>query len=209
MPPRSKVDPDALVRPWLEDIGFRRRAPRNFIFDGLADSVIGWVGLNTAHEGLRRGVVVNPIVGVRHQEVEAITSKLRGAPDNGYHPRTVQTSLGHVLPRFTQYLFDGGPADPDTATTMAAHIEDHGVPWMRSHCDLETMVDALEEPVGPPRPAQFSLPVALVLLGRRDEAVAGVMTELERDADAEHPAADEYRRFAAAFFDFIGARRDP
>lgn len=64
--------------PLLANIGFRKLAGDVFTL-ALTPDVIGWLGLNraTQHRGLGE-VEINPVVGVRFQEVERLVAECRG-----------------------------------------------------------------------------------------------------------------------------------
>jgi len=190
------------VTPVLENVGFKKRADLIYTID-LAEGAIGRVGLNNTSEHCPRGEVeVNPVVGVRHQEVERLVAELSGEKFHAYLPSTISTPIGYVMPeaRYLKWIFNAGCAEAEAAD-MAVAIEEYGLAFMRAHTDLKDICRALE-----PRSgfmiewlAIYRRPVAWYVAGDMSRASGELDKALADVGDRDDPAADEFREFAAAF----------
>jgi hypothetical protein len=188
----------ALVRGPLATLGFRKRSGGIFTTE-LSPGVVGWVGLNTATKHQRKGEAeVNPVIGVRHQGVEQLIADLEERPFHQYIPPTISTPIGNAMPqqRYISWLI-GGPESESTAEDLVAAVNNYGLPFMHEHATLPSLLDAINERQG--HRLEYRLPVVLWLLDRRGAALAAVVQHehgLERQS---HPAAEDFRRFAANF----------
>lgn len=195
---------ESLVAP-LKAVGFRKRAAGFFTVE-LAPDALGLVSLNTASEHMEPGTVrVNPIVGVRHLEVERVLAELKNETPHAYMPATVQEPIGYVMPQhtYTTWLLSvdddmGGPA-----AEIARAVEDHGLPYMRDAAPLERVVALLRAGRTATR-GQFLLPVALALAGDTTAALDAVAVT-ERDVEGQRgPFATAFRAFAVRFRERFG-----
>jgi len=104
----------------------------------LAPHVLGWLGLNRATRHRAPGEIeINPVIGVRFQEVERLVAELRGEKFHAYAPPTVSTPIGYVMPepRYTMWLFSRERVDEDVANDMTNAIATHGIAFMCSPTD--------------------------------------------------------------------------
>ena len=187
----------AAVREPLTELGFRTRR-RGILTTDLDEDVLGWVGLNTATKHHPDAVEVNPVVGVRHQAVERLVAELRGERGHPYLPPTISTPLGYVMPqpRYRAWLFTAD-ATASVASDLAAAIRDHGVPFMASGRHLDALAELARQGLG--HFLEYRLPVVLLLLDRRDEALEEIARSLDALGDRSDAAAAELRAFGAEF----------
>ncbi|MBA2479677.1 MAG: hypothetical protein H0V44_03365, partial [Planctomycetes bacterium] len=78
----------------MEGIGFKRRSQEIYTHP-ITKNVVGWVGLNrkvAADESLE----INPVIGVRHQEVEKMVAQLSGVEFHQYIPPSISIPLGYL-----------------------------------------------------------------------------------------------------------------
>ncbi len=190
----------ATASPLLAEIGFRKRAGGIFTKE-FSPGILGWLGLNRATKHRARGEVeVNPVVGVRFQEVERLVAELCGIKFHEYVPPTVATPLGYVLPnaRYTAWLFEPGTAE-QTASDMVKSISVHGVPFMQKLTSLDGLCAALDARTGVREQIAYRRPVAAFLAGDANKARELLDAFLAENDARTDPAATSFRRFARAF----------
>ena len=90
----------------LTEKDYRRAKPGIFIRND-GQKVLSWVGLNQAKRG--GFVETNPVVGVRHQAIEALVAELNGEPFDEVVPPTAAMNVGYILAsdRYQCFVFDG------------------------------------------------------------------------------------------------------
>ena len=185
--------------PLLAKIGFRKRAGDVFTLD-LAPGVLGWLGLNQATQ--RRGpgeVEINPVVGVRFQDVERLVAECRGEKYHAYQPPTISSPLGYLMPekRYMAWVFAPGRSEA-VAGDMANAIATHGVAFMRSVVDLVELRRRLEDRFGFEHQLAYRRPAAALVAGDARQARALLDEALESIGARTDLAAADFRRFAAS-----------
>jgi hypothetical protein len=184
----------------LSGDGFRKRAGTIFTAE-LGEDVLGWIGLNEATKHAQQGEIeVNPVLGLRHQELERTVARLRDDKFHSYKPATVAIPLGYLMPENAYRVWLFRPQEiAATAREMVDDIREHGLPFIRRHATLAGITKQLES--GPAEGAMpaYRLPVAYLLAGEHDQAMAALTSELASLGDREDPAATHYRRFAERF----------
>ena len=190
------------VTPMLLKLGFKKRAGGIFTID-LSKDVIGVIGLNRATKHRPPGEVeINPVVGVRHQEVERLVAELRGDKFHAYQPSTIATPLGYVMPenRYRSWVFTVDRAET-VATEMVATIAAHGLAFMHSMKGLTDLCRALDEGrVGFEHQLAYRRPVAWLLAGDPMRAREKLDQSVAALGDRSDLAAEELRRFATALW---------
>jgi hypothetical protein len=189
----------ALVTPLLAQRGFRKRAGGIFTTE-LANGALGWVGLNSASRHYPAGSVeINPVVGIRNQEVERVVAEVRGERFHEYVPPTLSTPLGYLFPeaRYRSWIF-GADDSLTAATEMVEAIADYGVPFMQRLSSLPELCRGLEKSSGLEHQLVYRRPVARMLLGELVKAREVLDQSLAALGDRRDPAAEELRRFGEA-----------
>jgi hypothetical protein len=183
----------------LTPMGFRERAGEVYTID-VADEVLGWLGLNRAFRRGEGRYEINPIVGVRQQQVERAVAELLGESPHPDVPPTISIALGYLMPeqRYRAWLFDGHDLDA-VATDLAAAIERYGLPFMHHYAPLDAIARGLERGLGHYR--DYSHPVALAIAGDADGAASVLATAVDRLGGRQDRSAQQLRRFARAFYD--------
>ena len=192
-------DPLRALVPRLTDLGFTKRAGGVLTIE-LADDVLGWLGLNRATRHRPPGEVeVNPVVGVRQQEVERVVAECRGEPLHPYQPPTVSTPLGYLLPpsRYRGWVL-GGKGSEVHASEILEAIQDHGLPFMHATAPLPQLCAQLEAGLGFEQQLIYRRPAAWLVAGEPERAREALEEGLARLGDRHDPAAEELRRFADA-----------
>jgi hypothetical protein len=182
----------------LASNGFRKRAGEIFTLD-LATCVLGWVGLNRASKHHPAGEFsINPVVGVRHQEVERLVAELRGDKLHGYVPPTLSIPLGQLMPgaSFRQWSFSKVASD-EAARDMVDAIVTYAVPFIRRSSVLLRICEELMQP-GLEHQLIYRRPIAWMLLGERSRSREVLEASLAKIGDRQDLAAHEFRRFAQA-----------
>jgi hypothetical protein len=182
----------------LPEFGFRRRQAGLFTTD-LSESVLGWLGLNATSRKTGGLLLVNPVVGIRHQPIEQIVAELRQERPHAYQPPTISLPLGSL--RASQQAIPWACASRDeirpTLEDMIEALQLVGIPFMKTHAQLERLANRLQrQDVGVPEFVAYRLPVALVLLGEFDKCKGEIENWLEHISARSDPAAEEFRRFA-------------
>ncbi len=192
------------AKPVLAALGLKKRAGVHVYTAPLSDGFTAWVALNTGSgPGLLK---LNPVVGVRHDEVEATVARCRGKEAHPFLPPTVQVPLKSLLPAeaarpYPQWvLLDDDPGRNERVwALLATEVDRYGFPWMRARSSLDDLVDALLRSES--LHEVYSLPVALTMLGRAADA-SSYVDQVERALDAgQHPngvSRTDYGPFAAA-----------
>jgi hypothetical protein len=113
-------------------IGFKKRADGMFTIDLGAD-FLGWVGLNHGHRG--KIIDVNPVVGIRSQEIENKVSAFFGVKSHQYIPPTISVSLGYLMLQksFQPWVIEG-ESDLQSATDLAENLVRYGLYEVVNDC---------------------------------------------------------------------------
>jgi len=194
---------DAAREP-LAALGFAPRRAGIFTMP-MGDDFAGWLGLNTAAEGLRgEAVRISPVVGVRHQPTERLVAELTGRPFHRYTPPTIRAGLGELESprRHATWLVereDPGGAIGDVVASIAAT----GVPFVEQNSDVATLCRRLAEGLSSDVGEPYRLPVALLLAGAGDAASTVVSDAIAGLAGRSDGAASNYRKFAESFERYV------
>jgi hypothetical protein len=194
---------DAAGEP-LAAVGFARRRAGIFTMP-LSDDFVGWLGLNTAAEGLRgEAVRISPVVGVRHQPTERLLAELTGRPFHRYIPPTIRAGLGELESPRRHATWLVARADPvDAISDVVASIAATGVPFVEQNADVASLCSRLVDGLSPDVGEPFRLPVALLIAGDGETASAVVSDAIARLAGRSDGAASNYRRFAESFERYV------
>lgn len=175
--------------------GFKKRSGEVFTVE-LAEGFVGWLGLNRAKHP--RGLELNPVVGVRCQELEGLLSTLLGERLHKYVPPTVSISLGYLMPE-QQYRCWVLQEDTviSSGADMVAAIVRYGVPFMESACGLSKIGELLESPrFSNAENAMYRRPLIKWLMGDREGALQ-VCASCSRQFDERSDlAAEHFMQFA-------------
>jgi hypothetical protein len=190
-----------VAREDLAALGFKKRTGQTYTID-LGEGMLGILGLNSATEHQHKGVVgVNPIIGLRHQEVERMVAELRGTPFNAYHPATVNTPLGYLMPgnRYVEWTIDtNGSTLSRQVKDMVEAVRAYGLPFMKENRTLESVRRLLDEGIGYDHQLVYRRPVAYLLAGEERLAREILDASVARLGERTDAAAQQLRQFAEA-----------
>ena len=179
----------------LESKGFKKRADGIFTKE-LADGFIGWLGLN--HAKHKQGIEINPVVGIRCQELERVLATILQEKPHKYIPPTVSISLGYLMPKhsYRAWIFEGDIGD-SALSDLTDAIYCYGIPFMESNSVISKIDALLESPkFGHFDQVMYRRPLARWLLGDFKGALQicdGYCRELGQRADM---AAAQFRQFS-------------
>jgi hypothetical protein len=185
------------VFPLLAKIGFKKRAGDVFTLD-LVPGVLGWLGLNRATQHRASGEVeINPVVGVRFQEVERLVAECRGEKFHAYQPATISSPLGYLMPekKYKGWVFAPGRSE-EVANDMANAIVTHGVAFMRSVVSLAELRRRLQDSLGFEHQLAYRRPAAALVAGDLEQARALLDDALAATGARTDLAATDFRKFA-------------
>lgn len=181
--------------PLLGAEGFKKRSGEVFTVE-LAEGFVGWLGLNRAKHP--QGLELNPVIGVRCQELEGLLSTLLGERPHQYIPPTLSISLGYLMPeqQYRCWVFQEDAVISSVADMVAAIVR-YGVPLMESACSLRKMCELLESPrFGSVENAMYRRPLIRWLMGDRKGALE-VCASFARQFDGRSDlAAEHFMQFA-------------
>jgi hypothetical protein len=184
----------------LLKLGFKKRAGLIFTLQLQAKS-LGWVGINRGSHAGGPGVsALNPVCGVRHQEIEHVVADLLGQKFHAYVPPTVSEPLRYLMPKDEgrEWTVTGDEiVDGRVVDDLMRSMQEFGLPYMRDRRGLIDISRALTAGEGHGHQTAFRAPVALWLLGRGPEALAHVDSTLAQVGDRDSEAAEQFRAFAA------------
>ena len=186
---------DAVLREAVADLGFTSKGDRYLL--PLAPGLHGWLALEVSRE--RMALSVAPNVGVRHDELEAFVWRLRGR--NPQPTPTLVRMLSYLMPENTanvawEFHADDDADWADQASNLATHVKRYAFPWMDRYSTLEDVLAGIDEGLSLFEPELR--PAALLLLGRRDDALREIDERLAAIKDRADPAAENFRAFANA-----------
>lgn len=189
----------ASVHRELGSLDFEKRKAGIFVLKVTPD-VLGTVGLNTA-TGRGAGVLeINPVVGVRNQQIERLVAELSGDAFDELIPPTLAGNVGYLSPanRYLPFLFTQDTATEGVASQLCDAVKTHGLPFIKKVADLAALVEAMQTArFGIPFVTEYRIPVGLFLLGDRAKAKTFLAAKLGEIGTRSDPAALRFKSFAA------------
>ena len=188
------------VQEALGALGFQKRKA-GILTLSVKPDVVGSVGLNVATTGRGPGILeINPVVGVRNQQIERLVAELANEPFNEVIPVTLAGNVGYMSPadRYLPFLFmEGGAVEP-VADELCETVATYGMPFINTNANLPTLVESMRTVrFGIPFVLEYRIPVGLFLLddyARVKEFLGSKLAEIRSRND---PAALLYKSFAS------------
>jgi len=180
----------------LSPLGFKKRGGQVFTTEPV-NGFLGWIGLNHGTRPL--GVVeINPVVGIRCQEIEFLLSEIMEEKPHLYIPPTLSISLGYLMPDayYQAWLFDEITAISEGVRGIIEAFAKYGLPFIDSALSIEKIENLLVSgKFGVPEQNVYRVPLALYLEGKTEIARDVVQKHLVSLANRTDLAADRYRKF--------------
>jgi hypothetical protein len=148
-------------------------------------------------------VGINPVVGLRNERIEKMVEEFVGEKQSRLAP-TISASPGYLMPegRYVEWLFEPAPFDYESeGKRMVKAIEIYGIPFMKSNATLDQITLNLEQlRFTSGDAAVYRIPIAYLLSGKTEPAVAHIKTQLVELGDLSDLAAQQYKAFASNLF---------
>jgi len=182
-----------------------RKAKLGIFIKSGGPGLLMWLGLNRAK---RSGLVeINPVVGIRHQDVEALVAELNGEKADQVVPATAAMNVGYLTQadRYQAFLFGEGRPDDEVASELTDAVLSAGRRFLYENEDLTGLINTLStsKRLNPEQTA-YRLPVALFLAERVDEAAQALDAKVGQIASKADPASLRYMAFAGRLKERIG-----
>lgn len=185
----------------LRKLGFRKREGGVFTRE-LSDAVLGWVGLNRAVQRRDEQLELNPVVGIRNQQVEKLVAELSGRAVHPYVPPTASIHLGYLMPeqRYVPWLFRRGGQIEQIVARMVSAIDVYGGPFMEANLALDRLAETLAAGhAAIPEQRAYRLPVVYLLLGQTRRAAEIIHETIATLGERDDLAARSLRSFVTRF----------
>lgn len=176
--------------------GFKKRSA-GILTKEVKDGFVGWLGLNSVKH--KRGVEINPVVGVRCNELERILAMILQEKPHSYVPPTVSISLGYLMPerKYHSWTFAGN-VDEATFSDLTKAILRYGVPFMEVSSTINNIDSLLQSPkFAHMEHAMYRLPLAKWLSGDAEGALKACDHYCRELGQRVDMVAERFKKFAA------------
>lgn len=189
------VDLTSRIGARLSEGGFRKREPGIFTKEISAD-VLGWVGINLTGKKADGLLYVNPIVGVRHQLIEAKWAKLTGEKPHPYLLPTLSTNAGFLGPRreYKEWGFEEGKDNTSIIARLARFVLSTGLQFMKETASLGKILERTDMMV--PDSELFRVPIIHWLNGDEEQVRVTLRGEIAKTRKRKDKTIEDYREFA-------------
>ncbi|AWB86927.1 hypothetical protein C3E77_10070 [Mycetocola zhujimingii] len=202
MPMTAKKELDAAWGERIKEYGFRKYRGRDAL--PIGEDWFGWLGLNTGTRNNAGAVDVLPIVGVHWKPLAQAYQEL-----NPQLPKSMSPTVSQPLYKLVEgprnraeWRVREGSGEPFQLDQLLDATVHWGIPFMESLCHPEVVADLLRPPSKfNPNPAVpwKTYPLALVLTGRRSEALDFVRKHALEVVDKPDMASKTYLEYADRF----------
>jgi hypothetical protein len=186
--------------------GFRARKSGIHTRD-LDGDALCWVAVSGHVSRLTGLVSIIPNVGAHIRSIERLVSDLSGGARHPYHPPTAMVTaaeftpyeqIGRSMPKINWWMLASNEDVDQQLPIIIRAVAVDGLAWAERHRDLDTLIAHMRSQPGN---VMFDarLPVALLLAGRRDEALQVVEGFLVRGLHRTDEVVSDYRKFATRF----------
>ena len=179
----------------LTEGGFRKREPGIFTKE-ISPDVLGWVGINLTGKKPDGLLYVNPIVGVRHQLIEAKWAKLMGEKPHPYLLPTLSTNAGFLGPRreYKEWGFEEGKDNTSIIARLARFVLSTGLQFMKETASLGKILERTDMMV--PDSELFRIPIIHWLTGDEEQVRVTLRGEIAKHRKRKDKTIEDYRVFA-------------
>lgn len=196
-PPLTDFGEDLVARigARLSEGGFKKREPGIFTKE-LSPDVLGWVGINLTGKKADGLIYVDPIVGVRHQAIEAKWAKLLGDKPHAYLLPTLSTNAGFLGPRkeHKEWGFEEGKDNTSIIARLARFVLSTGLQFMKETSSLPKILERTDMMV--PDSELFRVPIIHWLQADEEQVRVTLRGEIARTRKRKDKTIEQYRLFA-------------
>lgn len=196
----TRQDALAAVGKALREHGY---APRRGVWKWpMRDGVWGWLGLNTGQGYDEGSWLINPVVGVRHDQIEDLVMSFLPPTRTVAFTPTLSSNYGHYRqpPEYLEFTLRGQPTDEAVVRLLAETIDAEGKAAATPMQDLSVLRARMKaNRIGIPHEIQLRYPIVCVLCGDGDEADRTVSELLEGCTDQSNPYHVHVRKYLEAF----------
>jgi hypothetical protein len=180
----------------LAEGGFKKRQAGIFTKE-IAPDVLGWVGLNDAGKKADGLVYLNPIVGVRHQLLEAKWAKLLGEKPHPYLVPTLSTNAGFLGPRreYKEWGFEEGRDNTSIIARLARFVLSTGLQFMKETASIAKILERADEMMEA-ESRMFRIPILHWLSGDEEQVRITLRAELARTRKRKDKTIEQFRVFS-------------
>ena len=181
----------------LRPLGFQPRGTGRFVFD-LRPGCVGILQLFRASYP-PEGFEINPIIEVRHVEIQRLIEECLGGVPNSKWVPTIRTNVGYLTPerRFLGWNFKVGDESGLTSDNLIDVIAKYGVPFLTQHNSVDGIIEGIRAGYGGPTVDRvLRIAAAEWLLGRHQNALAVITAEIQQRESSADGELDLLKRFA-------------
>lgn len=181
----------------LVDAGFKRRRA-GLLTKELGEEVLGWVGLNTSGTAATAGVVlVNPVIGVRHQVLERAVAEIKGEKFHPYLPPSYTSPLSAIAAHVgaNDFILHDNSGDPEVIHRLVNSVTSNGTSFMNEYADPTRLLAQLGSEYLHNHTASLRYPTLLWLTGDRAGAGKAIADGLADAGQRRGPAARELKAY--------------
>jgi len=194
----------ATVQGALGALGFQKRKA-GMVTLSVTPNVVGSVGLNVATTGRGPGVLeINPVVGVRNQQIERFVAELVDQPFDEMVPPTLAGNIGYMSPadHYLPFLFTEDSAVESIADQLCEAVKIYGLPFIKKNADLAILVESMKAArFAIPFVVEYRIPVGLFLLGDYAGVKKFLDPKITEIGARNDPAALLFKGFATKLYE--------
>jgi hypothetical protein len=196
------------IQDQLLGLGFKKCKWQIYTLSLANEEVIGWLGLNTGTHRSDSALSINPMIGVRHQEIEALVAKLTGRLAHRCIPPTIVHNLTHDMPPREHPFWYCIPGEDNSQEidVMVTAINTYGRQFIERDWSLDVLIKTVQKNPQLGNYREYIVPVGLGMLERVGDAEAFIGSELKRINGRTDEAADDYRKFAVNLQQWLSLR---
>jgi hypothetical protein len=179
----------------LSEGGFQQRQPGVFTKE-IAPDVLGWVGIESTGKKADGLVYLNPIVGVRHQLLEAKWARLIGEKPHPFLQPTLRTNAGLLGPRreHKEWGFEEGRDNTSIIARLARFVLSTGLQFMKETASIGKILERAQ--MMEPQTQLFRIPLLHWLAGDEEQVRITLRAELAQTRRRKDKTIEQYRGFA-------------
>ncbi|MBS1152304.1 MAG: hypothetical protein H6Q89_4002 [Myxococcaceae bacterium] len=179
----------------LGEGGFKRREAGIYTKE-LSSDVLGWVGIHLTGKKADGLLYVDPIVGIRHQQIEAKWAKLLGEKPHPYLLPTLSTNAGFLGPRreHKEWGFEEGRDNTSIIARLARFVLSTGLQFMKETASLNKILERTDMMV--PDSVLFRVPIIHWLTGDEEQVRVTLRGEIANTRKRKDKTIEQYRVFA-------------